>query len=289
LLFVGVYLAIDWVNAENAGEINEDFSWLDLLLAIALASFAIGTESDTSWSHYALAAAFVLATLGHCAGAWDTKGTPSHSTTRAALAGFNALGLVLLSIGVFVPRPYSLWASPVAILVVVVLFLALCQKAKESVRTIVAMIGLLCASIFVWTRARQAETSALAEGWMLVGIVQNFDPGKPCGTTPALKDQIPAVLAALQAMRPSRVRVIGVTDTTPLTPLVRDFVGNNAGLAHMRAECVTRWLDTNKEFAGVEFVEGVDPPREFRSADSMDRAVVVLAWPRHPDDPWQHP
>jgi hypothetical protein len=128
LLFVGVYLAIDWVNTENEKKINDSYWMFDLPLATALATFAVGTQSGTWWSNYALMIAFVVAIFGHCKGAWDGTETPTSCVARATFAVFNAVGLILLLIGIFAPAPYSLWLTPSAIFLVVALYLSLRQK-----------------------------------------------------------------------------------------------------------------------------------------------------------------
>lgn len=150
---------------------------------------------------------------------------------------------------------------------------------QTTIRTVFAVIVLVGASYFVLSRvkAEPAEPTSAAERWVRAGIVQNFDLGRPCGAAPAIKDQMPAIVASLQALHPSKVRVLGTADTTPLTPLAREFVGNNAGLARMRANCVRRWLDNSDVLPGVEFIEGVDLPREFHSAEPTDRSVIVFA------------
>jgi hypothetical protein len=115
--------------------------------------------------------------------------------------------------------------------------------------------------------------------------VRNFHSGKPCGATPAIKDQMPAVIASLWALHASKVRVIGVADITPLSPFAREFVGNNAGLARMRASCIARWLVTSNDFVGVEIIKEVELPRELQWADSTDRAVAVFALTQLPEPP----
>lgn len=128
LLFVGVYLAIDWVNTQKENKINENYWKFDLPLAASLATFAIGTQLDVSWTAYPLAAAFLVAIVGHCKGAWDSSGQQSSCKSRAARAGFNALGLLILFVGMCAKEPFSLWLTPAAIILVVVLFLSLRKK-----------------------------------------------------------------------------------------------------------------------------------------------------------------
>lgn len=128
LFLVGVYLAIDWVDTEKTSDINDCYWKFDLPLATALALFAICTQDGVWWSKYALVAAFVVIVLGHLYGAWDLKTKASSSISRATLASFNALGIVLLIAGSFVTAPYSLWLTPVSIFVVVALFLTSRQK-----------------------------------------------------------------------------------------------------------------------------------------------------------------
>lgn len=132
LLFVGIYLAIDWVDTEKMPEINDHYWKFDLPLSVALATFAIGTQSNNWWSNIALATAFVVVAVGHYNGAWDLKQKPSSGGARVVLALFNIIGVVLLIIGAFSPPPYSFWLTPAAIFVVVALFLALRKKVSSA-------------------------------------------------------------------------------------------------------------------------------------------------------------
>jgi hypothetical protein len=156
------------------------------------------------------------------------------------------------------------------------------HAVSTRVRTFVAVIALIVAAYVVFRGIRPGshETTALPERWVLAGVIENFDSGKPCGANPPIRHQLRAVIVSLEGLHPSRVQVIGIADTTSLAPLARDFAGNNAGLARMRAQCIIRWLHSTSALVGVEFSEAVDLPRDFRSADSTDRAVVVLALTR---------
>ena len=129
LLFVGVYLSIDWVNTDKViGTINKNYWRYDVSLAASIATFAIATQSCASWAPFPLALAFAVAVIGHCNGAWDADGQSSSCKARAALAGMNALGLAVLLIGWFFNESVALWSMPGAILLVVVLFLSLRKR-----------------------------------------------------------------------------------------------------------------------------------------------------------------
>ncbi|MDR4467238.1 MAG: hypothetical protein MRJ68_02950 [Nitrospira sp.] len=131
LLLVGAYLSIDWIHTENEPQIN-DFYWIaDVPLAAALAAFAVATQLGVTWAPIALAAAFLVATVGHCFGAWDKTTSPSSCKARAGFAGINVLGPIVLFIGTFLNQPLSDWSTPVAVLLVVSLFL-LCRKTVAS-------------------------------------------------------------------------------------------------------------------------------------------------------------
>lgn len=134
LFFVGAYLAIDWyyTNIEiEKNNMNESYWKWDLFLAAALATFAICTQSGTPlgalWSNYALAFAFLVAMVGHCKGAWDTLDKKTSNPARACFAITNAIGFILLIIGICKPS-WSLWLTPLAIFLVVVLFVGSRKK-----------------------------------------------------------------------------------------------------------------------------------------------------------------
>lgn len=137
LIFVGVFLAIDWVDTENAKCIN-DKCWLaDMPLAASLSTFAVATQCGASWARWPLAAAFVIATIGHGLGAWDLKTTGTTTRARVARAAINGLGLVVLLTGVGANEPYSSWSATAAIVVVILLYCALGKTiAKWASRTV---------------------------------------------------------------------------------------------------------------------------------------------------------
>lgn len=131
LLVIGIYLAIDWVNTDQVREtISENYWWYDMPLAASFATFAVATQFGARWAAWALAAAFAVAIIGHCVGAWDSSLKRSSWSERAILAGFNALGLLVLLIGTCVEQPYALWLPSIAILSVIVLFLLLHKKVS---------------------------------------------------------------------------------------------------------------------------------------------------------------
>ena len=126
LMAVGVYLAADWCNTDAVfSEINPKYWVADAFLAPALAVFAIATQAHNSWSAYAIAFAFAAAIVGHRFGAWDKASkAPSPMRKRYTLAGINASGLVILGAGACLGPPYMAWSIPVAITLVVTIFLA---------------------------------------------------------------------------------------------------------------------------------------------------------------------
>jgi len=89
-------------------------------LAASLATFAVATQFGARWAGWPLAAGFAVAIIGHCFGAWDLQSKASSWKARLTMAGFNALGLLVLLIG---EGPCALWRTPMAVLSVVVLFL----------------------------------------------------------------------------------------------------------------------------------------------------------------------
>ena len=130
LLFFGCYLANDWIKRDAATSINENYWKYDLPLAASTATFAIATQGGLPWAPVALAAAFVVAAVGHCNGAWDPYDAPSNRKQRRALAGMNVGGLAILLIGWFLGAAVSPWSVPIAISVVVVLFVSLRNKIE---------------------------------------------------------------------------------------------------------------------------------------------------------------
>jgi hypothetical protein len=131
LLFIGVYLAIDWVDTDQVKEsINQNYWRYDMPLATSLAIFAVATQFGARWAVCPLAAAFAIVIAGHWRGAWDLEGKNSSGKARKTLAGSNALGLLVLLIGTFVEEPYALWRTPVAVLSVIVLYLFFRKKVS---------------------------------------------------------------------------------------------------------------------------------------------------------------
>jgi len=131
LLLIGVYLSIDWIKTENDTQINETYWRFDVPLAASIATFAIATQIGAPWAPVPLALAFAVATLGHCFGAWDTNGERSSCKARAAFAGINALGPIVLLVGMFFNGTLGLWSTPTAVLLVVGLFLSLQNKVAR--------------------------------------------------------------------------------------------------------------------------------------------------------------
>jgi hypothetical protein len=131
LLTIGVYLAIDWVNTQEVDKIKENYWRYDMPLAASLSTFAVATQFGARWTSWPLAAAFAIAIIGHWFGAWDSTTKPSSRNARATLAGFNALGLVVLLIGTYVEEAIALWRTSLAVLLVVFLFLTFRKKVAE--------------------------------------------------------------------------------------------------------------------------------------------------------------
>jgi len=113
LLAIGVYLAIDWVDTDEVREtINENY-WCSIChFAASLATFAVATQFGARWAGWPLAAGFAVAIIGHCFGAWDLQSKASSWKARLTMAGFNALGLLVLLIGTFVEGPCAPWRTP---------------------------------------------------------------------------------------------------------------------------------------------------------------------------------
>ncbi len=130
LLFIGVYLAIDWVNTNQVKTIKGNYWWYDMPLAASLATFAVATQFGARWATWPLAVAFAAAIIGHCFGGWDSPTSPSTGKARAILAVFNALGILVLLIGATIAQPYAVWLTPMAVLLVVVLFLLFQKKVS---------------------------------------------------------------------------------------------------------------------------------------------------------------
>lgn len=128
LLFVGVYLAVDWINTDKVTSINDDYWRYDIPLAATIVTFAISTQAGAPWAPIPLGFAFAVAVVGHCSGAWDESTKQSSCYARAALATINALGILVLLGGWFFGGAIMLWSMPVAIFLVVSLFLSLRKK-----------------------------------------------------------------------------------------------------------------------------------------------------------------
>jgi hypothetical protein len=138
-------------------------------------------------------------------------------------------------------------------------------------------------ALFLWWiagRVRFEPSERKLEKWVLVGRVNNFVIGRPCRTDPELEYQANRLDSLLLEWNPARIKLVGGGDTIRIAKLTREFVGNNAGLAHYRAECVQRWLVRNEHFAGVEFQTDGDAPSRLDDADPVDRAVIVWVVPK---------
>jgi len=77
----------------------------------SLATFAVATQFGARWAGWPLAAGFAVAIIGHCFGAWITVEASSWKA-RLTMAGFNALGLLVLLIGTFVEGPVPFGVRP---------------------------------------------------------------------------------------------------------------------------------------------------------------------------------
>jgi len=130
LLFVGVYLAIDWAYTDPvAFSINRKSWWADMPLAASLSTFAVATQFERSWAVWPLGVAFAIAMIGHWFGAWGLERLPTPFKQRKALAGINALGLIALFIGTNVDEPFfTNWSNSLAIALVVGCYLYFREK-----------------------------------------------------------------------------------------------------------------------------------------------------------------
>src|SRR6266446_6736484 len=96
LLFVGVYLAIDWAYTDPIeSKMHKKYYRADMPLAASLSTFAVATQFDLSWAAWPLGVAFAIAIIGHGFGAWGLRNRPTPTKQRVALAGINALGLLV--------------------------------------------------------------------------------------------------------------------------------------------------------------------------------------------------
>src|SRR5258705_1440010 len=134
LLAVAVYLAVDWYRTDLVCKTINSFYWIaDAFLAPLIALFAAATFAQSVWAPYAIALAFVAAIVGHLFGAWDESRPPASAwDQRIKLAAINALGLVVLGIGSRLARPYRDFSAPVAIALVVTIFLVNARKRRPS-------------------------------------------------------------------------------------------------------------------------------------------------------------
>src|SRR5437870_1370028 len=136
---VAVYLAVDWYHTDLVRETINPYYWIaEAFLAPLTALFAIATQADSSWGPYAIALAFVAAIVGHLFGAWDEGPRPGTSEwgQRIELAAINASGLVVLAIGSVLPTTYRVYSAPVAITLVVTIFLVYTHKRRHSQRNV---------------------------------------------------------------------------------------------------------------------------------------------------------
>jgi hypothetical protein len=131
--------------------------------------------------------------------------------------------------------------------------------------------------LIVASRVRFEPGEHTLEKWVYVGKIDHFVTSRPCRTDSELAQQVKRLDSMLVEKHPARIKLVGSADAIALSPVARDFVGNNAGLAHFRAECIQRWLVTTDHFAGVEFQMDDDAPRLLSDDDPVDRAVLVWA------------
>jgi hypothetical protein len=154
------------------------------------------------------------------------------------------------------------------------------KGTERRVRVGAAVLVSLLVLWFAASRVRFEPSETKLEKWVYVGKVDHFVIGMPCSRDTVLEHQVKHLDSLLVEQNPARIKLVGSADTIPLTPLTRDFFGNNAGLAHFRAECVQRWLVTTDHFAGVEFQTDGDAPSHLDYADPVDRAVIAWVVPK---------
>lgn len=132
LLAVGIYLAADWYNTDEVfSKINPSYWVADAFLAPAIAVFAIATQARNPWAVYAIAVTFFVAIIGHLFGAWDdTAPGTSAIKERRKLAAVNAMGLLIIGVAALFGPPYTIWSAPIAIALVVTIFLAYAYRHR---------------------------------------------------------------------------------------------------------------------------------------------------------------
>jgi len=146
---------------------------------------------------------------------------------------------------------------------------------ERSIRVGLDILLSLLVLLIVASRVRFEPGERTLERWIYVGKIDHFVTSRPCRTDSELEQQVKRLDSMLAETHPARIKLVGSADAIPLTPVAREFVGNNAGLAHFRAECIQRWLVTTDHYAGVEFQMDDDVPRLLSDADPVDRAVLV--------------
>ena len=123
LLLVGVYLSIDWIDADS---ILKELTWkywvVDVGLAATISAFAIASQNANTWMRYPLALNFLLACAGHLCGAWDTASQPSSTRARWIFVAMNLAGLLILLLGSLTAGSFGAWSIPLSIAVVVLLY-----------------------------------------------------------------------------------------------------------------------------------------------------------------------
>jgi hypothetical protein len=118
---------------------------------------------------------------------------------------------------------------------------------------------------------------------VLIATIGPFTSGVGCSTLPALERGIAEAVLKIQRDKVSGTRVVGITDSLPISKSAVGEFGNNSGLALARARCVAGWLTDSLATRGmhVEMTLAVRDPAD-RSSNARnngtDRDRIVQIW-----------
>ncbi|HET6845151.1 MAG TPA: hypothetical protein VFK06_26210 [Candidatus Angelobacter sp.] len=118
---------------------------------------------------------------------------------------------------------------------------------------------------------------------VLIATIGPFTSGVGCSTLPALERGITEAVLKIQTDKVIGTRVVGITDSLPISKNAVGEFGNNSGLALARARCVAGWLIDSLATRGmhVEMTVGIRDPAD-RSSNSRnngtDRDRIVQIW-----------
>jgi hypothetical protein len=138
LSLVALYLILDWMRGEAVRAkliAVKSYWWVaDLLLACAIATFAIATQdrnvAPKRWVDWSLAAIFAVAACGHLAGVWEGVRKDWRSFVR-----MNGLGAGVVLLVPVLGWNLCLWHRPVAVALVVAWWICLRWDALWSALT----------------------------------------------------------------------------------------------------------------------------------------------------------